>query len=120
MRTLQYNNRGEYFIDEKQVRTPKRKSFKQFRLKIEGWANSRSFMIDKKHGFTLFQASSESNGCHRCSICQSRMQLIGWKTGHVFVEVVGYYSLYQKREGVPQDLTIEGIRAYLGLPVVSI
>lgn len=121
MKTLTYNtgNYSNYYIEEKQVRIPQRKSFKKFWLKIEGWANARMFCVDKKHGFTLFQASSESNGCHRCSICQGRMQLIGWRTGHRFVEVVDYYSLYQKRMGIPQDLTVEGIRAYLGLPVVS-
>ena len=119
MTKLSYERGGSYFIDSKKISEKMIGKMKYFQLKIEGWSNRRTFFVDVKNGFTLFQASAEGTDCHRCGICQDRMRMIGHKTDHVFVEIERYDSLYQKTMGVPSDLTAEGIAAYLGLPVVS-
>ncbi len=110
---------GSYYILNEEVLLPKNDNIIHLSLKIDDWANRRQLVVDKEEGVTYFQASSESNGCHRCSICQKRMQLIGWHTCHTFVSIKGWYSLYQKRVGVPVSNSINDVRAYLGLPVTE-
>lgn len=120
-RELRYEEHpgGSYYILNEEVILPKNDNIVHFSLKIDDWANRRQFVVDKAEGVTYFQASSESNGCYRCGICQKRMQLIGWRTGHTFVSIKGWYSLYQKREGVPVSNSKDDVRAYLGLAVTE-
>lgn len=119
VRTLNYCSEvggGSYTIS-KHVTLPKKTEC--LRLKIEDWSNARYLYVDKKNNLSYFQASSESNDCHRCSICQRRMKLVGWKTGHDFVEINTNYSLYQELKDVPENSTSEAVSKFLGLKVVN-
>lgn len=106
-----------YTIDPKEIKLPKN-IIEKF-ISISGWGNRRTFYIDKKNNESYFQVTSESNGCHRCSICQERMKLLGWKTGFHFYKIHGLYSLYQKLPGVPKNLSAEAIGEFLSLPVID-
>lgn len=111
---------GKYYILDEEVILPKGNNVKTLYVGIEGWSNKRILYIDIKNGFTYFQASAEGSGCHRCEICQERMKLIGYRTGHTFVEIKGNYSLFQKRNSLPRSFSKDDIGSYLGLPVISI
>lgn len=111
---------GEYFISEEEVILPKRESVKLLAVSIDGWANRRYLYIDEEQKVTYFQASAEGTDCHRCGICQKRMQLIGYRTGHHFVKINGNASLYQKRSGLPKSYSSDDVGPYLGLAVTSV
>jgi len=86
-------------------------------LKIEGWSNRRLLYIDKESGISYFQASAESTDCHRCGICQKRMQSVGWRTGSDFVRIQGHASLYLAFGGTPEDTKPETLSRFLGLSI---
>ncbi len=107
---------GSYSISDRVVLP---KSIETVCLSIEGWSNRRLLLINKENNVSYFQASAEGTECYRCSICQRRMKLIGCKTDHDFVEIEGYYSLYQRIEGIPKDISPDVLRQFLSLPVVG-
>lgn len=110
---------GTYTISDRVTLAKKDKNVEFLDVRIKDWSNRRYLIIDRKNSISYFQASSEGNECYRCGICQKRMKAIGWRTNHDFVRIEGYTSLYQKMNGVPKDLTIEGLGSFLGLPVTE-
>ena len=116
--TLEYSYKvgGGHYTISKTIVLPKK--IESAYLRIEDWSNKRMLYFDKKNNVSYFQASSESNECHRCSLCQKRMKSIGWKTGHDFVYIKGHCSVYQVLKGVPSDTTPGTLSKFLGLPVV--
>jgi len=106
-----------YTIDPQVITLSKKVTLKQ--VSISGWGNRRYLYIDYQKNVSYFQVTSESNGCHRCGICQERMEKVGWKTGYHFYNIKDHFSLYQKLSGVPKDLSTQSLKDFLDLPLVD-
>ncbi len=96
------------------------KKTKGAEVKISGWYNSRYVFIDQEKQETYFQVTSENHNCEDCPLCQEKIKLVGWKTRYTFYYIKGYISLYQKLRGVPDNLSVESLRKFLGLDIVTL
>lgn len=104
-----------YTIDTSQIILPK--NIESTWVSISGWSNRRMVYVNRETNETYFQVTSESNDCHRCSLCQQKIAMVGYKSGYHFWYVKGNHSLYQKLPGVPKDLTIQSLKLFLKLPL---
>ena len=96
------------------------KMAKRTKVKIFGWSNNRHLFIDREKQETYFQVTIEGHNCENCPLWKGGFKLIGWKTHYTFCYVGGYVPLFQRLEGVPDNLSLESLGKFLGLYIAAL
>lgn len=94
---------------------------KSVAVKIEGWANRRTLIIDRKRGLSYLGLTAESTGCHRCKICETRLRRFMYHNNFTFHTFPGYESLFIQLKFIPtKDMDLSVVRKGLKVLVEEI